>query len=340
MASGYHRSTTSNGSLLDGRRPTPEQRHRPHVNGRRLFQTGVLVVGLAGLALAVASTVNDASEHVMPGPGAWAVAAVLALAAILTSGRAWVALFHDTLHDRPHRMRFEGNYYVSQLTKYLPAGGAVQAASQVSMAAAAGVPLGRVALAFPVSAVGSIAAGATIGSGLALVSDIPMWARVLALLGLFTPALLHRRFLAGVLTICRRFVRRIPAPDRLPSQRSILAFYAWAVVSIGCTAGAYTVLLQSLSDEASPGVVFVAYAMSWTVGFLAVPLPAGIGVREAVLVACLPGVGAAPLIAASLAHRLLAIGAEMIAALGTKLAGRSLSVPSPPTPQAEEVTTS
>jgi hypothetical protein len=30
----------------------------------------------------------------------------------------------------------------------------------------------------------------------------------------------------------------------------------------------------------------------------------------------------------------------VIAALGTKLAGRSPSVPSPPTPQAEEVTTS
>jgi glycosyltransferase 2 family protein len=312
------------------------------VNRRRLFQTGVLVVGLTGLALTVASTLDDASEQVMPGPGALAAGAALALAAILTSGRAWVALFHETLHDRGHRMRFEGNYYVSQLTKYLPAGGAVQAASQVSMASAAGVPLGRVALAFPVSAVGSIAAGATIGSGLALVSDLPAWARASSLLGLATPALLHRRFLAGVLEFGRRFVRRIPATDRLPSQRRILSFYAWAVVSMGCTAGAYTVLLQSLSDEASPGVVFVAYAMSWTVGFLAVPLPAGIGVREAVLVACLPGVGAAPLIAASLAHRLLGIGAELTAAFGTKAFGarivsRAQSEPARPEPQAEEV---
>ncbi|MGH9230913.1 MAG: hypothetical protein ACRD07_19665, partial [Acidimicrobiales bacterium] len=143
------------------------------MTGRRLFQTGVLVVGLAGLAVAVARTLDDARDQVLPAPSALAAAAGLSLVAILTSGRAWVALFHNTLNDRAHRLRFEGNYYVSQLTKYLPAGGAVQAASQVSMATAAGVPLGRVAVAFPVSAVGSVAAGATIGSGLVLDSDLP-----------------------------------------------------------------------------------------------------------------------------------------------------------------------
>jgi hypothetical protein len=41
-----------------------------------------------------------------------------------------------------------------------------------------------------------------------------------------------------------------------------------------------------------------------------------------VLVAALPGAAAAPLLAASLAHRLLAIGAEVAAALGAKLLGR------------------
>ncbi|MGH9231486.1 MAG: lysylphosphatidylglycerol synthase domain-containing protein, partial [Acidimicrobiales bacterium] len=163
------------------------------------------------------------------------------------------------------------------------------------------------------------------------------WARALSLLGLATPALLHRRFLAGVLDVARRFVRRIPAADRLPSQRAILSFYAWAVVSIGCTAGAYTVLLRSLSEEAGSATVVVAYAMSWTIGFMAVPLPAGIGVREAVLVACLPAVGTAPLLAASLAHRLLAIGAELIAASGSKVAARARSLPDAPAQRVEEV---
>lgn len=291
-------------------------------------------MGLAGLAVAVVGTVDDARDQVMPDPGALAVAAGLSLAAILTSGRAWVSLFHDTLDGRGHRIAFEGNYYVSQLTKYLPAGGAVQAASQVSLAASAGVPLGRVALAFPVSAVGSVAAGATLGAGLVLASELPGWARALALVGLAAPALLHRRFLAGVLGMVRRFVPRIPSPDQLPDQQSILRFYAWALASIASTATAYAVLLHALDAEPNPAVVLCVSAASWTIGFLALPLPAGIGVREAVLVAALPGVGAAPLLAASLAHRLLAIGAELIAAFASKLLGRRRSTQEPEQPRA------
>jgi uncharacterized membrane protein YbhN (UPF0104 family) len=292
------------------------------VKRRRLLQTAILGVGLIGLAFAVAGTVDDAREQVMPPPSRLAVAAGLALIAILASGRAWVALFHDTLQGRNQRIRFEGNYYISQLTKYLPAGGAVQAASQVSLAASTGVSLGRVALAFPVSAVGSVAAGATLGVGLALASDLPAWARVLALVGLAAPALLHQRLMARVLKAVRRFVPRLPASDQLPDQRSIVKFYLWALISIGATAAAYAVLLHALDGEPNPALVFCAAAASWTIGFLAIPLPAGIGIREAVLVAALPGVGAAPLLAASLAHRLLAIGAEVAAAFGSKLLGR------------------
>ncbi len=309
------------------------------MNRRRLLQTTILIVGLIGLVIAVANTVDDARERVMPNPGALVAAAVLAVIAIVTSGRAWVALFRDLLESRAERIRFEATYYLSQLTKYLPAGGVVQAASQVGLAAAAGVPVGRVAVAFPVSAVGSVAAGATLGAGVALASDLAGWARALALVGLLTPALLHRRFLAAVLVGARRVVRRIPAPDRLPSQRSIVAFYGWAVVSIGSTATAYATLLRALTEEANPLIVFFAAALSWTLGFLVVPLPAGIGVREAVLVAALPGIGAAPLLAASLAHRLLAIGADVAAALGSKLLSRTRQIrPADPAP-ADEVAT-
>jgi hypothetical protein len=56
-------------------------------------------------------------------------------------------------------------------------------------------------------------------------------------------------------------------------------------------------------------------------------------------VACLPSVAAAPLLAASLAHRLLAIGAELAAAFGSKLVARVESSSGRPAPQAEEVTT-
>jgi uncharacterized membrane protein YbhN (UPF0104 family) len=301
---------------------------------RRRFQTAVLVIGLAGLAVAVASTVDNAREQVLPGADAFALAGGLALVSILASGRAWVALFRDVLANLGERVRFEATYYLSQLTKYLPAGGVLQAASQIGLAVAAGVPGGRVALAFPVSVVGTVAAGATLSAGMALAVELPGWARALALVGLAAPALLHRRSMAALLRLARRLVRRVPAPDRLPSQRSILVYYVWALVSIGATAAGYAVLLRSLTGEASWGIVFFASALSWTLGFLVVPLPAGIGVREAVLIAAVPGVDAGPLLAASLAHRLLGMAAELAAALGSTLAARRMAPPEPPVAQA------
>jgi glycosyltransferase 2 family protein len=107
----------------------------------------------------------------------------------------------------------------------------------------------------------------------------------------------------------------------------------WALVGIAATAAAYAVLLRSLTDEASPTIVFFAFALSWTLGFLVVPLPAGIGIRELILIAAIPEVGAGPVLAASLAHRLLGIGAELVAALGSNLAARRKALPQPPAPE-------
>jgi uncharacterized membrane protein YbhN (UPF0104 family) len=291
------------------------------LNRRRLIQTAVLIVGLVAVAVAFARTVDDAHDQVFPSAGALVAAGGLALVAILASGRAWVTLFRDLLETRGHRRRFEATYYLSQLTKYVPAGGVVQAASQISLAATTGVSRSRVALAFPVSIIGTGAAGATLSAGAALAPELPTWARVLSLLGLAAPALLHRGLMRSVLELVRRYVRRVPAPDHLPSQRSILVYYGWALASIAATAATYTVLLRSLTTEVNPAIVFCAFALSWTLGFLILPLPAGIGVREAVLVAALP-VGAGPLLAASLAQRLLAMGADVTAAFGSKIVAR------------------
>ncbi len=99
----------------------------------------------------------------------------------------------------------------------------------------------------------------------------------------------------------------------------ILAFYLWALVTIGALCGGYTVLLLSVTDDINGATVSARFAMSWAVGFLAVPVPAGVGVREAVLVAAIPGVPTAPLLAASLALRLLTIATEVLALVGNRL---------------------
>jgi uncharacterized membrane protein YbhN (UPF0104 family) len=295
----------------------PPARRRA-INRRWLVQTLLLVAGLVGIALVIARTFDEADEQVLPSAPAFVVAGVLTIGALAGSARSWVALFSDLVSDRAVRLALRGTFYVSQLTKYLPAGGLVQTASQLGLARTVGIPLKRSAVAFPVSVVGVAVACATLGSGLALDSDLAAWIRILALAGPLSIVFLHRRLMAKVLDLAHRLHHRIPGSDQLPTQGDILALYGWALVAVAGLSAAYAVLLSSLDVDVNPFFVFGAFALSWLVGFLAVPIPAGVGVREAVLVGLLPGVGTAPLLAASLALRLLSIGAELASVAGNK----------------------
>jgi uncharacterized membrane protein YbhN (UPF0104 family) len=291
------------------------------MNRKRLLQTAILLVGLVGIGFAIAESVDQAGEQVMPSADSLVVAGVLMLAAICASARTWVALFSDLVTSKGSHNVLRGTFYLSQLTKYLPAGGIVQATSQLGLARAVGVPLRRTAVAYPVSAVCAVAAGCTWASGLALDADQPRWVRLLALAGLATIAFMYRGLMTWILDFAHRRVARIPGSDQLPTQADIVKCYLWALVTIGAMCLAYTTMLGSLSDE-RPTIVFCAFAASFVIGFLAVPIPAGVGVREAVLVLLLPGVGTGPLLAVSLALRLLAIGTEVLALLGNKVLGR------------------
>ncbi|HKA84491.1 MAG TPA: lysylphosphatidylglycerol synthase domain-containing protein [Acidimicrobiales bacterium] len=307
---------------------------------RRLVQTVILVVGLVGIAFAVSRTVDSAQDEILPSAPAWVAGAVLAQVAIVASARAWVALFSDLLDDRASRAAMRGTFYLAQLTKYLPVGGVAQAASQLGLAPTVGVPIKRAAVAFPVSAVGAVAACGTLSIGLALDASLPAWARVLALCGLLTPVFLRRPLMARVLDLARRVVHRIPGSDQLPTQRDIVVFYGWALITIGSLSGAYAVLLGSLHTGANLGTVFSAFAFSWAIGFLAIPIPAGVGVREAVLVALLPGVGTAPLLAVSLALRLLTIGTELLAVMCNRYMARGYRLSPSHDVEAPQVTAS
>ncbi len=147
---------------------------------RNLLQTGILVAGLAGIAFVITQTVDDSAGQVMPSTPALSIAGALALLAITASARAWAVLFRDLLTTRSRRLALRGTFYIAQLTKYLPAGGVIQVASQLGLAPTAGVPLKRAAVAFPVTVIGALSACATFGCGLALVTDLPRWARTLA----------------------------------------------------------------------------------------------------------------------------------------------------------------
>lgn len=280
------------------------------------WQPIVGLAGLAGLAVAAYTTAGDVRGQDLPGVGALVAALGLHVVALLCAARAWIALFPAGA-DRRALAR---GLYTSQLAKYLPAGGVFQVAGQVASAGdQAGVSAAAVRL--PVFSLCLVTAGATLGAGLALAGDLPGWARLLASLGVLAPALLDRRIVAAVLRLARRVVKRLPEPQALPSQGAIVRAYLFGLGNLIAYAAAFTVLLTNVADV-NPFVTGSALCAAWVAGYLALPVPSGLGVREAVLVAALPGMTTASLLAASVAHRLLGIAAEAALAGGSRLGAR------------------
>jgi hypothetical protein len=279
------------------------------------LQPIITLLGLAGIAIAARQAAQDVDGRVLPSAGAFAVAAALSVASLLAAARGWAAI----LEHRGDRPRVLGAFYASQLTKYLPAGGVVQAAGQVTLSTGDGVPLRVSAAALPVFALASVVAGLTLSAGLAFASDLPVWARVLSAAGLLTLVLARRPVVVWAYNTVRRLVPRLPAPDVLPSQRAVDRGLAWAAVNLITFGAGYAVLVLDLDSDAGAGRVAVAAIAAWVLGFLVVPLPSGIGVREAVLVATLPGIETAVLLACSLAHRIAMLCAEVAVVLLNRL---------------------
>jgi glycosyltransferase 2 family protein len=269
------------------------------------------VIGLAGLTVAALTAAQDVQDHRLPSLGAMAAALVLHVIALILASRGWASLFPSNA-DRPALFR---SLYTSQLAKYLPAGGVLQAAGQVTLSGVSG-GMRAAALRLPVFSLCLVTAGATLASGLVFASDLPTWGRVLAGAGLLAPCLLDRRILTTVLRHARRVISRLPEPDALPPQPAIIAAYLWGIGNMVAYGAAFAVLLTDISDV-NPFIAGAALCAAWVAGYLVVPVPSGLGIREAVLVAALPG-SAASLVTASVAHRLLGIIAEaMLAGLTT-----------------------
>jgi glycosyltransferase 2 family protein len=278
---------------------------------RRAGRVLRVVFGVAAVAFLVFAFVETWDRRPDTLTLAWwraAAAFGLAVGGLYCGFRGWAALLGSA-----EARSLASGFYISQLGKYVP-GGVWQVAGQIGYAVRARVTVRQATAAFVVFMVVQVAAGGMVGSATAFLEpDLPLLVRVGAGLGATSVLLLHRRWMRGALTLASR-LRRSPGDadpsTLLPDQRRILVSWGWACGTMLLAGGSLAVLLDGLQPGSVTVAVIPAFGLAWAVGFLALPVPSGIGVREAVLILLLPGVAVPAIIAGAIYHRLATMAAE------------------------------
>lgn len=284
---------------------------------------GVLVGGLAivfvGRLLARDwSEVREGLEGANP---VWLVAAVLLAAGGMTSiAAAWRRTLRVLGGNLDWRQTL-ARYYVGELAKYVP-GGVWPVLGRGELASRAGVPrlaaYGSVALSLAslylaamflaLAALPAMLDGSETGSGDE--ASAAVWVFLLLPLGVLG---LHHAVLERVRGLGERLLGRrmdLPIP-RWRESLLLLVCYVPAWLFIGAATWA---VAQSMGQEASVWEVAPAAILSWIVGFVLVPVPGGLGVREVVFVAA-SGLAAGPAAAVAVVARVLFVLVDSVGAL-------------------------
>lgn len=262
----------------------------PRRSLRRTVVSGLLVlvlVGAFGWALAgrwdeVVSALREQSPLVLLGSLA------LCLLAVLMSFLLWRGALATLGSDVPAR-RVARMFFVAQLGKYVP-GSVWPVVAQMRMGREIGLPRQRVGLAFLLTLGLSVLWGLVAGLAAlpALVAqEGPGVAIVLLTLPLVLALLVPRvinRLLSRALTLLRRPQLEQPLSGRAIVRGSLWTVAFWFV--FGLHVWALAVGLGADPLRTLP-VAIGGFALAFSIGPLLVVLPAGAGVREAVLVVLL-----------------------------------------------------
>lgn len=259
----------------------------------------LLAIGaLAFVARSLAADRREIADALGDASYGWlVVAAVLAgvgMTAIAVPWRRALGLLGD---DMPAR-EVVGRYYLGEIGKYLPGGvwpilgrGELAVRWGVARTAAYGsVLLSLVALYLAAALV------VAVGLPVLLSGDDGTGPVVVVLLLPVGLAALHPAILGWVLRAGERVARRpldLPTPPWGASVGLVLRYLpAWLAIG-----GATWAVARALDPGAGLVDVGVAAVLSWLVGFVFIPVPGGVGVREAAFVAAAgsldPGIAAA-----------------------------------------------
>lgn len=255
----------------------------------RWVKLGLLAIALGFCVYALVSQRAEtaaALRHLAWGPVIGAAAA--AIAGLGCQMLAWRAVVRDL--GSPLSVRSATRVtFIAQLGKYVP--GAVWAtAAQVELARRHDVPRKRSATAAVVAMLVTLATGLLVAAvALPLSSQDAArtywWALALAppaVIGLYPPVTGY------VLDRALRLARRAPLERRI-SAAGMTRAVAWSLLGWGLF-GVHAWLLAA--DVTGKGVNVLpiaagAYALAWSVGFVLIPFPGGVGPRELAFIAAL-----------------------------------------------------
>lgn len=286
------------------------------------IRVGVLCAAVAAAVWAVAANwdeVRDACRH-MP---LWVLFFALAssfmyVACTMFSWRAIINADKSLKPEVASRI-----FYSSQVAKYLP-GGVWNFVAAAQVGRDYNISRRRSVTSLLISVAISIVTGLMLGS-FALIFSSPevasryRWVFLAFPVGIvmLTPPVLNR-LVSGILTMMRREALEVPMTWRAALQASAWAGLAWLMAGTQLF-----VMLTSLGMSASPHTFVRAvggYALGWTVGFLVVFVPAGVGVREVALAAVLAGmVSTGALVVVLLLSRVMTTIADVVLGVGASL---------------------
>jgi uncharacterized membrane protein YbhN (UPF0104 family) len=205
--------------------------------------------------------------------------------------------------------------FIGQLGKYVP-GSVWPVLTQMELSSAHGVPRHRSATASMLSALVAVPCGlltALVTLPLVAGSGPYPWAFLAAP---FLLACLHPKVLNSALRRLFRLTRRPPLDQPL-TVRTVVICLAWSAGSWVCYGLQIWLLAVRLGAPRGQGMLLAvgAFSFAWSVGFLAVFVPAGAGVREVLLVALLaPAVGVGAATAVALVSRMLTTAGDLLTA--------------------------
>lgn len=296
---------------------------------RGRLRIGAFALMLAFAAVVVTTNWTGVSSALRQLSAPYAVAALPgAVAAMVAALFVWRGVLADL--GSPVAVRDAARvFYLSQLGKYVP-GSVWSMVAQVELSRDLHIPRRTSVAAGVVSVAVSVTVGLASGSAVLLLAAPAAAARYRWLL-LAVPVLLtllHPKVLSRALGLGYRLLRREPLP-KAPTWPGMLRVAGFQLVVWLCLGLHTWPLLAGMGADPTRAlpVAIGGYALAYSAGQLAVGLPAGAGVREAVLVLAfaplLPGSAAAALVVALLSRISLVVVDIGMAALQPALARRA-----------------